>query len=93
MIYAVIFDEHFTIDVELHRKAGRLELVNKIKILIDELENHPRMGTGKPERLKYYKGEVWSRRIDYRHRLIYEIRNQELIVIAISAYGHYDEKL
>ena len=92
MNYTVIFDEFFIDDVERHRQAERHDLVSKIGVLVSELENHPRIGTGKPERLKHLQGDVWSRRIDSRHRLIYEIRNQELIVIAVSAYGHYGDK-
>jgi len=92
MNYNVLFDKRFTTDVESHRKAGRLDLVKKIGVLINELENHPRIGTGKPERLKHYQGEVWSRRIDIHHRLVYEIRDKELIVIAVAAYGHYGDK-
>ncbi|MFR9624293.1 MAG: type II toxin-antitoxin system YoeB family toxin, partial [Rikenellaceae bacterium] len=54
----------------------------------------PRSGTGKPERLKGYapEREMWSRRIDSKNRLIYQIKEQELVVIAVAAYGHYDDK-
>jgi len=39
-----------------------------------------------------YRREFWSRRIDDKHRLVYKIAEDELTVIAISAYGHYDDK-
>ncbi|MBO6118164.1 MAG: Txe/YoeB family addiction module toxin [Bacteroidales bacterium] len=60
--------------------------------LIDELYEHPKIGTGHPEPLKGNRSNQWSRHITEKHRLIYEIRDTEVIVIVISAYGHYDDK-
>lgn len=60
--------------------------------LIDELYEHPRTGTGKPEPLSGDKAGQWSRRITKKHRLVYEIRDAEVIVIVISSYGHYEDK-
>ena len=60
--------------------------------LIDELYEHPRTGTGKPEPLSGEKAGQWSRRITKKHRLVYEIRDMEVVVIVISAYGHYEDK-
>ncbi len=75
-----------------HIKAGDKKLVAKISSLLLELENHPRSGMGKPEQLKGYSREVWSRRINTKHRLVYEIKEQELVVLALTAYGHYGDK-
>jgi len=41
--------------------------------LVRELMINPREGTGKPERLKYFEKEVYSRRINHKDRLIYTI--------------------
>jgi len=38
------------------------------------------------------EANMWSRRIDQKHRLVYQINETELIVVAISAYGHYADK-
>lgn len=65
---------------------------NKAVKLIDELYEHPRTGTGKPEPLSGDKAGQWSRCITKKHRLIYEIRDMEVIVIVISAYGHFEDK-
>lgn len=59
---------------------------------MDELYIHPKTGTGHPEQLKGGHNNQWSRRINQKHRLIYEIRDTEVIVIIISAYGHYSDK-
>lgn len=60
--------------------------------LIDELFEHPRTGTGKPEPLSGDRAGQWSRRITKKHRLVYEIHDMEIIVIVISTYGHYGDK-
>ena len=75
-----------------HQHTGNKKLVIKILSLLEELRLSPRIGTGKPEQLKGYIRETWSRKIDSKHRLLYEIQDQELVVIAISAYGHYGDK-
>lgn len=83
----------FTSGLDRHKKSGQSKMIIKIFSLLEELENHPTTGTGKPEPLKGY-GErfVYSRRIDKQHRLIYEIFEEEKIVKLLSAYGHYDDK-
>ena len=60
--------------------------------LIGELYIHPQTGTGHPEQLKGDKAGLWSRRINKKHRLIYEIHETEVIVLILTAYGHYEDK-
>ena len=57
--------------------------------LLSELEEHPRTGTGQVEQLKHFDNGTWSRRINREHRLVYEIHDKEVLVLVISAYGHY----
>ena len=67
--------------------------MKKISELLQEIEQTPRTGTGKVEQLKYITDrEVWSRRISGKDRLVYEIKESEIIVIIIQALGHYDDK-
>ncbi len=92
-MYSVALDPIFDRNIEMHLRYGNKKLVQKVFLLLDELSLHPRTGTAKPEQLKGFgEREVWSRRIDSKHRLIYEIKDQELIVVAISAYGHYEDR-
>ncbi|MFI3287292.1 MAG: Txe/YoeB family addiction module toxin [Rikenellaceae bacterium] len=92
MSYKVILKPKFEADIKEHLKSGNKKLVLKVAQFLDELSKHPRSGTGKPEQLKGNTEEIWSRRIDSKHRLLYKIYNEELIVVAISAYGHYGDK-
>ena len=57
-----------------------------------ELKEHPRTGTGKPEPLSGNRAGEWSRRITKKHWLIYEIYDTEVVVLVLTAYGHYGEK-
>ena len=64
----------------------------KVIKLIDELVDHPTTGTGKPKQLSGGRTGQWSRRISDKHRLIYLIDNEKVVVLLLSAYGHYDDK-
>lgn len=64
----------------------------KLLKLEAELKEHPRTGTGKPEPLSGSRAGEWSRRITRKHRLVYEIHDTEVVVIVLTAYGHYDDK-
>jgi len=64
----------------------------KVVKLIDELVEHPTTGTGKPEPLSGNRTGQWSRRISAKHRLIYMIDSEKVVVLLLSAYGHYDDK-
>ena len=64
----------------------------KALALIGELYEHPKTGTGKPEPLKGEPKGRWSRRITKKHRLVYEIHENLVLVLVLTAYGHYEDK-
>lgn len=64
----------------------------KAQALIEELKEHPRTGTGHPEQLSGDRAGQWSRRITQKHRLVYEINDNEVIVLVLTSYGHYNDK-
>jgi toxin YoeB len=65
------------------------KVLSRIIRLIAETTRTPRTGIGKPERLKQFGGEVWSRRITEKDRLVYDIQQDMTIVIACRF--HYDD--
>ena len=67
------------------------KLSKKLAELLEELREHPRTGTGQVEQLRYFEKETWSRRLNREHRLVYEIHENEILVLIVSAYGHYSE--
>ena len=64
----------------------------KLSKLLEELMDHPKTGTEHPEQLKGNRSGLWSRRITKKHRLVYEIHDNKILVLVLTAYGHYDDK-
>ena len=75
-----------------YKKAGNKNALAKIKRIEEELKLHPKIGTGKPEKMKHKKEEMWSRRIDQKNRMTYTIEDNIVTITVISAMGHYDDK-
>ena len=73
-------------------KRNEPRAFQKALALLNELAEHPKTGTGKPEPLKGELKGRWSRRITSKHRLIYRIFETEVHVDVLSAYGHYEDK-
>ncbi len=89
-MYKIIFSEDAKKGLKLLYKKSP-QSIKKLTSLINELEQHPRTGTGKLEMLKYLHGkEIWSRRINREHRLVYSIDDNIITVIVISVFGHYE---
>ena len=64
-----------------------LRIVERIKMLIRDIDRDPFKGLGKPEPLKGNWTGYWSRRIDHEHRLIYKATNEQIIIAKCK--GHY----
>jgi toxin YoeB len=54
----------------------------KIIKLIREVQRNPFEGTGQPEALKHDLSGCWSRRIDQEHRLVYEVLDDKIRILA-----------
>lgn len=63
------------------------KMQDRIIKLLGEIQRNPFEGTGKPEPLKFNLKGCWSRRIDDEHRLVYQVTNDEIIII--SCKFHY----
>ena len=61
--------------------------LKRVNALIKDAQRTPFDGIGKPEPLRGNLAGLWSRRIDSSNRLVYEVRNEELIIL--SARNHY----
>lgn len=92
MNYILAFTETALTDIEKHKKSGDLVIIRKINQLLQELINHPKSGTGQPEILKHDLQGLYSRRINKKHRLVYQIKDEVVTVLVLSAYKHYGNK-
>lgn len=54
----------------------------KIIKLIKEIQKDPFTGIGKPEPLKHDLSGCWSRRIDREHRLVYQVSEEKIRILA-----------
>lgn len=63
-------------------------VLQKINELIKEIQRTPFEGKGKPEPLKYKLSGFWSRRIEREHRLVYQVKENEVFIY--SCRYHYD---
>lgn len=89
MVYELEFTKEALNDIQRHKKSGNKPLLKKLEKLLQELKQHPSTGTGQVEMLKLYQEETWSRRINDEHRLVYRIKEDVVVVLILSAYGHY----
>jgi toxin YoeB len=55
-----------------------LRIVNLIK----DVQRQPFQGIGKPEPLKHELKGCWSRRIDQEHRLVYQVTETRIRILA-----------
>jgi toxin YoeB len=92
MSYSIELTINAENDIEKFKKSGDKKVLIKIDKLLDELREHPKVGTGKPEPLKYYETPTWSRRLTDNHRLIYRIQEDRVVVLVLSFWGHYGDK-
>ncbi len=60
---------------------------SKILDMVTMVMGQPFEGMGKPEPLKYMGSDIWSRRIDLEHRLIYRVTQTQIDFL--SCRFHY----
>ncbi len=89
--YKLYLSEEAEEDLGWFRKNERKSYL-KCFDLIRNIAKTPRKGLGKPERLRYFEDrEVYSRRVNQKDRMIYEIDEPEKQVDITSCKGHYGE--
>ena len=79
-------------ELQVHYRSGNRSVITKIEQIFLELSNTPFEGTGNPEALKYELAGYWSRRINKKDRIIYKVYEDRVVVLVVSAIGHYGDK-
>lgn len=69
-------------------QKNNIKQIDKIRLLCQSIKQDPTGGIGKPERLKFKEENIWSRRINQEHRLVYKISDNKKIFIVQARY-HY----
>ena len=82
-----IFVEESWEDYQYWQKTNK-KYVKKINQLLKDISRTPFSGIGKPEPLKHKYQGFWSRRIDSEHRLVYSVKDDEILIA--KCRFHYD---
>jgi toxin YoeB len=64
----------------LHWQQNDRKLLKRINSLIKDIKRSPFEGIGDPEPLKYNWSGFWSRRINREHRLVYAVKEGEVLI-------------
>ena len=56
------------------------KMLKRINLLIKEISGKPFEGIGDPEPLKHQWTGYWSRRINKEHRLVYKVKENEILI-------------
>ncbi len=67
-------------DDYLYWQTQDKKTLKRLNELIKDIQRNPFEGIGKPEPLKFDFSGFWSRRINDKHRLIYQIKDDQIII-------------
>ena len=74
----------------LYWQKNNKEILNRINKLIADIQRHPYEGLGHPEPLKFQLSGFWSRRINEEHRLVYTVKDNQILII--QCRYHYEKE-
>ncbi|NEQ85925.1 MAG: Txe/YoeB family addiction module toxin [Moorea sp. SIO2I5] len=85
--YVPVFSPDFKADLRWWYRNDFKKGDKILDLVADSLNGDPFTGLGKPEPLKYMGSDIWSRRIDLEHRLVYKVSGNR--VYFLQARYHY----
>lgn len=88
MAYRIKYTRTAVKDAE--KLKDKPQLKRKVKDLLEIVEQNPYQNPPKYEKLVGDFQGMYSRRINIKHRLVYEILEDEKIVRVISMWSHYE---
>lgn len=91
MMYKIEFDDEAKKTIAKLKKSNP-QTFKKVTKLLEDIALHPRTGIGYPEPLKGGADITYSRHIKGKDRIIYDIYDDIVSVLIVSAEGHYDDK-
>ncbi|GHU17166.1 Txe/YoeB family addiction module toxin [Alphaproteobacteria bacterium] len=87
VIWKIKYAKHVLADSLKLKSCG---LKKKVEELISIISKTPYQTPLHFEKLDGFEN-VYSRRINIKHRLVYQVLKDEMIVKVISMWGHYDD--
>ena len=86
-MYTIVYTRTATKDIP-KLKAAHLDA--KAKALIDVIRNNPFQTPPSYEKLVGDLQGLYSRRINYQHRLVYQVLEEERTIKIVSLWTHYE---
>ncbi len=86
VIYDIYFSKQAEKDKKLLKQSG---LENKTKALLDIIQRNPYQNPPSLEKLNG-TNNLFSRRINKTHRVVYEVNKEEKIIRIIQMFSHYE---
>ena len=90
--YSLIFTNVSLEDLAFHDKVGNMATIKRIDRILKELERAPFVGIGNPHELKHGYAGRWSRHLNKKDVIIYDVNETEKTVQIYSARYHYLDK-
>ena len=87
VVYSIVYTKKAANDIP-NLKAAKLE--SKAKALIEIIRGNPYQTPPPYEKLKGDLQDAYLRRINIKHRLVYEVLEETQIVKIISLWTHYE---
>lgn len=73
----MVFQSEFIEDLQYWVEADR-RTAKRVLEMVEAIRKDPFVGIGKPEPLKYFASDAWSRRLTQEHRLVYLVRDTRI---------------
>ena len=91
MSYSLVFAPRALDDLEKIKKSGNQARIKKLRAILEELREHPLIGIGNPERLKY-RENTYSRRLSGKDRIVYSVHEDIVVVNILQMLEHYSDR-
>ena len=91
MRYTLVFSPRAMSDLEKIKKSGNVPRLRKLRLILEELMEHPLTGIGNPEQLRH-RQNTYSRRLTGKDRVVYSIYEDVVKVNVLQMMGHYEDK-
>lgn len=86
-MYSIVYTKKAISDIP---KLKNAKLDKKAKLLIDIIKNNPYQNPPSYEKLQGDLFGAYSRRINIKHRLVYQVYDDEKTIKIISLWTHYE---
>ena len=86
-MYSIVYTKKAEGDIA-NLKSAKLD--NKAKVLIELIRNDPYKTPPSYEKLQGNLKGAYLRRINIKHRLVYEVYEEDKIIKIVSLWSHYE---